>query len=132
MAWTKANPTGKCPSIYEALSLGSASTVYSSAIENVNPILRNDRTNKYLTFAVAMTSTPASGNFETILYGAEKVGGTKFELKDAVVADFNTATTKAGTIDISAYPAPYYYVGIKSAGNDSAKTGKIYVYGDLD
>ncbi len=132
MAWTKANPTGKCPSIYEAMSLGSASTVYTSVINNINPIPKHDKANKYLTVVVDPSSTPASGNFETILYGAEKAGGTKFLLKDAVVADFNTADATAGQIDISAYPAPYYYIGIKSAGNDSAKTAKVYVYGDLD
>lgn len=130
MAWTPKNPTGKCPMKEETIAaLGNTATVYTSVIDFIDPILRNGQTTKYLVFTFQPSDTPASGDYEIILYGAKKSGGTKVLLLDALIAD--TKAILSGKVDISQYPYPYYYVGIKSAGNDAAKSGIVTITGDI-
>ena len=77
MAWTPKNPTGKCPMKEETIAaLGNAATVYTSVIDFIDPILRNGQTTKYLVFTFQPADAPASGDYEIILYGAKKSGGS--------------------------------------------------------
>ena len=98
----------------------SATTEYSSEIDFIKAINR-DTQSEYVSFVITVDAV--SGTYLDIaLYGAYESGGTKFLLKDAVVADITGAGTSAGIVDIKAYPAPYYYIGWTSDADESANT----------
>lgn len=108
----------------------SATTGYSSEISFLKP--RCDGTVQTVIFAF-LPSAITGTNLDIALYGANTTGGTKFLLKDAVVADLTVDATKvAGSIDINAYPAPYYYIAWTSDVDESANTIQVDVYGDLE
>lgn len=129
MAILKANPTGKCPSLYESISLGSGAAAYTSAFE-INPLPKGGQEKKYVTVYFQPSAAPASGNYDIDLYGSATAGGTKVKLADDIITD--GTGTAAASLEISKYPMPYYYIGVTSAGNDSAKTARIALFGEVE
>lgn len=114
---------------YESSTLpGSATTEYSAVMDFLKA--RADGTNQYVTFAFKASAVTGT-NLDIALYGANTSGGTKFLLKDAVVADITDATKAAGVIDLNAYPAPYYYIAWTSDADESSNTIRVDVYGDV-
>lgn len=113
MAFTQAstaNTKNKVGIWTEAKALPSSATIgYSAEIDFLE--IDREKEHKYVTF-VASASAVTGTNVDIALYGAATSGGTKFLLLDAVVADLdNSNKVKSGTIDINAYPAPFYYLG---------------------
>ena len=67
--------------------------------------------------ATTLTGT----NLDFSLYGSDTEDGTvKYLLLDAVVADLTTGVAGAGIVDLNAYPAPYYFIGIFPDADESA------------
>lgn len=127
MAWTKTSK-GKMLLYSETVTLpSSATTEYGSVIdsEQIGPNL--DKLNRYVTF-VFNASAVSGTNLDIALYGATTQGGTKFNLKDAVVADITATGKVAGVVDLNAYPAPFYYLGWTSDANESANTITVEVF----
>jgi hypothetical protein len=132
MAWLGSGqtPVAQGPSVQkeESVALPSATgTGYSSEINflKVDP----SKNNKYFSIMVS-TSTVSGSNIDFALYGAYVSGGTKYQLLDAIVADHTTsasATNNAASVDLNAYPAPYYYIGWTVDANESANTVSVYI-----
>lgn len=106
----------------ETYTLPASATIgYSSVIDFLKWRYKGNQ-NEYATFkfnASAVTGT----NLDIALYGSDSLAGTvKYLLKDAVVADIAATGTVAGTIDIKAYPAPYYFLAWTADVDESANT----------
>ena len=128
MAWTPKtqNDMGYYTESYTAPS--SATTEYSTVINKIK--CRSDGTNQYVSFTL-QASAVSGTNFDIAIYGAMTSGGTKFLLKDALVADITDTTKAVGTIDVNAYPAPFYYIAWTADANESANTITVEFFGDL-
>ena len=116
--------------LYESKTLPSSATVgYSSEINAIKPKLDGSVQN----VGFALKASAVSGtNLDIALYGAMKSGGTKFLLKDAVVADITTSAKAIGYVDVNQYPAPFYYIGWTADANESANTIELEVVGNLN
>lgn len=125
MSWSKSTENGLLVAKEETITLpSSATTEYSSEINFVRP--DNSKANKYVEFgfnASAVTGT----NIDIALYGAMSSGGTKFLLKDTIVADITATGLVFGQVDLNAYPAPYYYLAWTTDVDESANTISVYV-----
>ena len=130
MAWTGKTQNTMGYYTTGAVTLpSSATTEYSTVINKIKP--RLDGTNQYVSFtfqASAVTGT----NLDIALYGAMTSGGTKFLLKDALVADITDGTKAVGTVNINAYPAPFYYLAWTADANESANTITCEIFGELN
>lgn len=103
----------------------SATTEYSSEIDFLR--FRDlSKEHEYVTFVINPSGVSGT-NLDIALYGANESGGTKFLLKDALVADITAAGAVASVIDLKAYPAPYYYVAWTSDADESANTITVTV-----
>ena len=106
-----------------AITLPSSATIgYTPVIEFLG--IRKDTEKKYVTI-VATASAVSGTNVDLSLYGSLTATGEKFLLLDlnSIVADItNSAKTKAGVLDINAYPAPYYYLAHTTDADESANT----------
>ena len=103
----------------------SAKTVYTPVIDFLRNSLGRERQ-----VEINVRGTVSGTNVDIALYGAMTDGGTKFQLLDAVVADL----TKAGSVfvlgkavDLNAYPAPYYYLGLTFDADEKANTFSIAI-----
>lgn len=129
MAWTRTS-AGSGLILEETYTLpASATTEYSSELSvdlhNFGPNLANN--NRYVSIylnASAVTGT----NLDIALYGAMTEGGTKFLLKDAIVADITATGANIAVEDLNALPAPYYYIAWTSDVNESANTIDVKIY----
>lgn len=116
---------------YETKTLpASATTEYSSEIQFIKVRPRDKSNGQYVTFTFKASAVSGT-NLDIALYGAEKKSGTKFLLKDAVVADIADATKVAGVLDMQTYPASVYYIAWTADANESANTITCEVMGDL-
>jgi len=115
----------------ETKALPASATIgYSSEINAIKPKL--DGTVQNVGFSLK-PSAIAGTNLDIALYGANKAGGTKFLLKDALVADLTVDGEKvAGYIDVNVYPAPFYYVSWTADVNESANTIELEIFGNLN
>lgn len=121
MAWT-IKTTNSMLVKTETVTGPNATTVYSSEISSIGPDLSREK--RYITIgAKASASFTTDGAIE--LHGAFSSGGTKFKLCD--VDTTLTANLESFPIDLNAYPVPYYYIGVKSSANNSAKTVDLYI-----
>lgn len=128
MAWAETS-VGVGSVLTETSTLpSSATTEYSSEIDNNNikPNLANN--NKYISGTI-QASAVSGTNLDIGLYGAHSSGGTKFLLKDAIVADITDGTLAVFTEDINALPAPFYYIGWTSDADESANTVTVSIFG---
>jgi hypothetical protein len=132
MSWTSTGVTGKKRNITlleETFTLPASATIgYSTVIDDFGPNLDNN--NRWISAsfnASAVTGT----NLDIALYGASSDGGTKFLLKDAVVADITATGTVAGLIDLNAYPAAFYYLAWTADVDESANTITVKVMGSV-
>jgi len=132
MSWTSTGVTGKKRNITlleETFTLPASATIgYSTVIDDFGPNLDNN--NRWISAsfnASAVTGT----NLDIALYGASSDGGTKFLLKDAVVADITATGTVAGLIDLNAYPAAFYYLAWTADADESANTIAVKVMGSV-
>lgn len=119
MSWTKTTENDMVVAKEMNVTLPNATTGYSSEIDflKVDP----DKTNQYVTLII--TASAVSGtNLDIILYGADSPGGTKYQLKDAIVADITDTTPAVAIVDLNAYPAPYYYIGWTADSDESSNT----------
>jgi len=133
MAWSKSTQNDLGGYKEETITLPSSATIgYSSAIEFLKP--RCDGTNQYVTI-VAVASAVSGTNVDISLYGAQTSVGTKYLLVDAPgsIADItNAAKAASGVINLNAYPAPYYFIGMTADANESANSMSLYIHGDID
>lgn len=110
MAWAKRTKNGMGRNWETVTQASSATYAYSSVIDFLKP--KGDGKARYISIfgeASAVTGT----NIDISLWGAYTSGGTKFLLLDAPIADLtNAAKTAGGSINIEAYPAPYYFIGM--------------------
>lgn len=124
MAWVKKTVNGVLYAQEVVTLAASATYAYTSEIDFLKP---NSELNNYVTVmceASAVTGT----NVDVELFGCHTSAGTKFSLLDAPCADVtNAAKTKAGVVDLNAYPAPYYYVGLLCDTNESANTMTVTI-----
>lgn len=124
MAFTKNTRNGLLVAEETYTLPGSATTGYSTEIDFAVPVLRIQNRK----IAVTLNASAVTGtNLDIALYGAASPGGTKFLLADAIVADITATGTVAAVIDLNAYPAPYYYIGWTTDGNESANTIDVKV-----
>ena len=116
---------GKVAVLSESYTLpSSATTEYSSVLKADGVHLQPDqnKANKYATFTFNASAVSGT-NLDIALYGSDtEAGTTKFLLKDAVVADITATGTVAGTVDLNAYPAAYYFLAWTADANESANT----------
>lgn len=128
MAWTPntENDLGYFSETYTAPS--SATTEYSTVIDKIK--CRCDGSTQYVSFTLEASAVSGT-NFDIAIYGAMTSGGTKFLLKDALVADITTTAKAVGTIDVNAYPAPYYYIAWTADADEDANTITVEFFGDL-
>lgn len=125
MAWDvrKINGIGVA---HETVKLGNTTTVYSSEITFLKPDTRI--LNKYVVIE-GIADAVSGSNVDASLLGTYGSGGTKAILKDAPFADLtNAAKVAAGAVDLNAYPAPYYYIGLLSDANETANKVDLYIY----
>jgi hypothetical protein len=124
MSWTKKSVRSFLVA-EETYTLPASATVgYSSEIDFAEPNLAVN--NRFI--AVTVNASAVSGtNLDIALYGAASSGGTKFLLKDTIVADITATGTLAAPIDLNAYPAPFYYIGWTADANESANTIAVKV-----
>ena len=121
MAWTIKTENSMLVKT-ETVTGPNVTVVYSSEISTIGPDLSREK--RYITIgAKASASFTSDGVIQ--LYGAFSSGGTKFALCD--VDTTLTTILESFPIDLNAYPAPYYYIGVKSTGNNSAKTVDLYI-----
>lgn len=131
MAWTPTSITGNLRNILileETYTLpASAITGYSSVIDGFGPNMTNN--NRYIAVTF-LTSALSGSNLDMSLYGATKVGGTKVQLLDVIVADISNGDgIVAGLIDLNAYPAGVYYLAWLADTNEAANTIAVQVMG---
>lgn len=114
----------------ETITLPSATgTEYTSVIDFLDFVLTPSH-NGYIELTVT-TSSVSGSDIDIVLYGSfTSTGTTKTQLLDAPVADFSTsasAVTKVGSVNLKAYPYPYYWFGHTVAANESANTISYYI-----
>lgn len=129
MAWAK-RTKNDMGTQYEAVTQASSATyAYSSVIDFWKP--KQDGKSRYVTIfgeASAVTGT----NIDVSLWGAYTSGGTKFLLLDAPIVDLtNAAKTAGGSINLEAYPAPYYYIGMLADADEHLNTVTLNVTSEL-
>lgn len=125
MSWTKKTEHGTIMVAKETKTLpSSATTEYSSEIDFLKP--DNSKEHCYVEFGFN-PSAVTGANLDIALYGAFETGGTKYLLKDAIVADITAPGLVFGQVDLNAYPAPYYYLAWTSDADESANTIDVYV-----
>lgn len=125
MAWAR-RTKNDLGTQYEVSTLpASATQEFTSVINFLKP--RNDGTLQYVSFAFAASAVTGT-NLDIALYGATTSGGTKFLLKDIIVADITDTTKAVGTIDLNAYPAHYYYIAWTSDADESANTITVEIF----
>ena len=130
MAWTNVSPPSDSKSENlaqtETYTLPATGTGYSSVISKFCPNLSNN--NRWI--AVTLNASAVSGtNLDIALYGAHTETGTKFLLKDAVVADITATGINVGLIDLNAYPATFYFLSWLVDASEVANTIAVTVTG---
>ena len=120
MAWAKRTKNGMGKNFEVVTQASSATYAYSSVIDFLKP--KGDGLPRYISIfgeASAVTGT----NIDISLWGAHTSGGTKFLLLDAPITDLtNAAKTAGASINIEAYPAPYYYIGMLADADEHLNT----------
>lgn len=118
MAFTsKSTNKGTVVTHSETYTLPSTGTGYSTALEI--PLSKN--LNRYVTFTFNPSAVSGT-NLDIALYGADTLTGTKYVLKDAVVADITATGLVAGVVDLNAFPAPFHFLGWLVDADESANT----------
>jgi hypothetical protein len=128
MSWTKKTTGVFGDAVWSEATVqaGSAISVYSSAFSI--PLGKNN--NRYVSM-LATCNAVTGTNIDLALYGAMTEGGTKFLLLDAPVADLTkagSAYAMGGRVDLAAYPAPFYYIGMLADVDESANTVTLSIY----
>jgi hypothetical protein len=125
MAWTKKTVNGMLVAT-EVVTLPASATIgYTSEIDFLKAV---DDSARYI--SVVCTASAISGtNVDVSLHGTDTTGGTKFTLvSDTVVADItNSAKTAGAALNLAAYPAPYYYIGLTADADESANTMTVVI-----
>ena len=120
--------------VFEQLTLVDTATVYSSVISAIKVKSgKNSPDKQYVTFTF-QASGVAGTDLDIALMGSDTLAGTKFLLKDAIVADILTGVTTrvAGVLDMQAYPASFYWIRVITDADESGNTLDINISGDLN
>lgn len=125
MAFRKSSENGFLVASETSTLPSSATTEYSSVIDFIKWRYKGNQS-EYATFVINASAVTGT-NLDIALYGANESGGTKYLLKDALVADITATGANAGVIDVKAYPAPYYYVAWTSDVDESANTIQVSI-----
>ena len=104
----------------------SATTEYSSVIKDFQ--VDGNQVSRYVTFTLNASAVTGT-NLDIALYGASTEAGSKYLLKDAIVADITATGIVAGIHDLNLYPAPYYFIAWTSDVDESANTIDLEVIG---
>jgi len=105
----------------------SSATYYTNEISFMGPDLSNN--NRWVAVHVSMAAV-TSTHVEVALYGVTVTGGTKFALKTTLVANLTTGAVlnAGGVVDLNAYPAAYYYVGLTTDADDAANDATVSIF----
>lgn len=127
MAWSKTLKAPLRTIATETCTLpASATTGYSSVIDFMTP---DGNPTRYISVLAVVSAVSGSENIDFALYGAMTPTGSKFLLKDAVVADLtNASKIGGGVVDLNAYPAPYYFIGFLANADESGSTVALSLY----
>lgn len=114
----------------ETKTLPSSATLEYSSVMSFLKVIKG-RLNQYVSFLVSASAVSGT-NLDIALYGAMTESGTKFLLKDAIVADVTNGVAQGGVIDLQAYPCPNYFVGWTADTDEDANTVTVSVFGEFD
>lgn len=107
----------------------SATTNFSSPMTFLKYL--KGRASQYISFLVTCSAVTGT-NVDIALYGSFTVGGSKFLLLDAPVADVtNAVKVQGGVVNLALYPAPNYWVAWTADVNESANTITVQVFGEF-
>lgn len=124
MAFTKSTENGFLKAV-EVVTLGNATTVYSSVLDT----LRVRRRFAQNVFTVTLQASAVSGtNVDISLYGSDTEAGTVKRLVTANIVTALTDTTEAvAYIDVGAKPWPYYFLSFLSDADETANTVTVTI-----
>jgi hypothetical protein len=110
----------------EVITGPNANTVYSGIIAELRPNfeLQNRRISIGYIASAAMNAAARVG-----LYGSFTPGGAKVLVAANVGGDATPSATAwtYGAVDLNAVPMPYYFIGVSSSADESAKTLSVAV-----
>ena len=119
LAWAK-QTTGN----FGDLVLKTIITNSTTAAKSYTPVINAAKFNNTAkrTIGIFVEGSTLSGtNLDFALEGSDTEAGTvKYILLDAVVADLTTGVAGYGTVDLNAYPAPYYFISVLTDADESA------------
>lgn len=124
MPWIKRTVNGMLVAT-EVVTLPASATIgYTSEIDFLKAV---DDSARYI--SIRCTASAITGtNVDVSLLGTDTSAGTKFTLLDAPVADItNSAKTAGAAVNLAAYPAPYYYIGLTADADESANTMTVVI-----
>lgn len=127
MAWSTPKTENSVCYWYEASTLpSSATTGYSTYIDFLGGVLTAQ--SKGYVELICVASAVSGTNLDIGVYGSFTTTGTKYLLLDAPVADVtNAAKTATGSVNLAAYPMPYYFIGWITDADESANTITVYI-----
>ena len=118
--------------MYELLTLVDTATVYSSVISAIKVKQgKGAPVSQYITFSFVASAVTGT-NLDIALMGSDTLAGSKFLLKDIVVADITDNTPVAGQVDVQTLPASFYWIRVITDGDETLNTLAINVSGDLN
>ena len=131
------NEMGRIQQTFD-LALAGAAQGYTTVINGIKIRREKDRPlYQYVTFCFDATAVTGT-NLDIAIYGSDQASGTagtagaKYLLLDAVVADITATGKVAGTIDMQAYPAAYYWISVTGDNAETGNTLAISIHGDLN
>lgn len=126
-----ANKFGRLYMLFD-LAVAGAAQGYSPILNALKVRQEKGRPEKqYVTFSFEASAVTGT-NLDIALYGSDTIGGSKFLLKDALVADITDTTMVAGVIDLQAYPASFYWISVTGDNAETGNTLAINISGDLN
>jgi hypothetical protein len=112
--------------ITQTIAAPDTDTTFSDVIKEIKPDFTNN--NRFINVS-AILSASATGAVTVDLYGSNDEAGTsKYQLKANIISSLTNAV-QAAVVDLNAYPAPYYFIGVQSDGDDSAHFAALSVVG---
>ena len=127
MAWTKQTNAGVFFAFEEDITLpSSAVTEFSSVIDFLRFTLEGGHAGFML--IGAHPSAITGDNLDISLYGSYTETGTKYQILDAIIADLTADDTRVfGSVDLKAYPFPFYWIGHLAPGDEDANTISYFI-----
>ena len=120
LAWAK-QTTGNFGDLVLKTIITNSTTAAKSYTPVINAAKFNNTAKRTIGIFVEGSTLSGGGNLDFALEGSDTEAGTvKYILLDAVVADLTTGVAGYGTVDLNAYPAPYYFISVLPDADESA------------